>query len=560
MTNNYSRILKQDMYQKSFFNLVFLFLFSTTSLIAQTNYNDLKTIWENTKNADSTRFNALAKYYTLNNQVQPDATLEVLEYYYQLAKEKNNIKELYNVANDRGGIYRLKEELELSMQYYLEAENLATKLNDSALIAAISGNMGNVYANRKDYKNALNYFSNSFKIFEKIKDKKGESRMLSSIGNVYLYIQNYDLALEYYQKALSTIENIDVPQRSKAVIYLNIGWTNYEIKKYKEAKIYNEKALKILEETNDKFFLFSSYTTLARVHLELNEFQQATDYTEKSLTLSKELKVSGLILESQIISAQLDFKKGNIEAAREKGGSILMGLDKNASLESKKNLYDVLYKCYQAENNPEKSLEMYQKYTVYKDSVLFEKNKFTLIREVIKSEFDDLLQKNKLEIEREKSKLESIQIRKTLGIIIGSFILIALIVLYFIRNSRKNSQKRDDLLQEIEILKKSNITITPDTPKASKPDEPRTNETFQLNRANIESTINRKLNETDWNVLNVLLQNPVSSNKEIASQIFMSVDGIGSSLRRMYEYFEIGDSKYKKTDLIRKAIQISSNL
>ena len=171
-----------------------------------------------------------------------------------------------------------------------------------------------------------------------------------------------------------------------------------------------------------------------------------------------------------------------------------------------------------------------------------------------------MLEKNKLEIEREKAKLESTQLRKTYGIIIGSIILIALIALYFNRNLRKNRKKRDELLQEIEILKRSSIIITPDTPKASKPDEARTNEIFQLNRANIELAINRKLNETDWNVLNVLLQNPVSSNKEIASQIFMSVDGIGSSLRRMYEYFEIGDSKYKKTDLIRKAIQISSNL
>ena len=483
-----------------------------------------------------------------------------MEYYYLLAKEKNNTKELYNVANDRGGIFRLKGELDTSMRYYQEAEKYAIKLNDSALKAAISGNIGNVYANRKDYKNALNYFSSSFKIFEKIKDKNGESRMLSSIGNVYLYIQNYDLALAYYQKALSTIEHIDVPQRSIAVIYLNIGWTNYEQKKYKEAKIFNEKALNILEATKDKFFLVSGYSTLARIHLELNEFQQATDYAEKCLTLSKELNVSEFINESQIIFAQLDFKKGNIEAAREKGESILMGLDKNASLELKKNLYDVLYKCYQTENNPEKSLEMFQNYTVYKDSILLEKNKFTLIREVIKSEFEDLLEKNKLEIEREKAKLASTQLRKTYGIIIGSIILIALIVLYFNRDLKKNRKKRDELLQEIEILKKSGTLIMPDAPAPDMTETSDTKETFQLNRINIEAAINRKLNETDWNVLNVLLQNPVISNKEIASQIFMSVDGIGSSLRRMYEYFEISESKYKKTDLIRKAIQISTNL
>ena len=328
---NFIWSLHSAMKYRNVFRIVLFFLFLTTNLVAQNQSNDLKAIWENTKNADSIRFNALADYYKLNNQAQPDSTLRVLNYYYQLAKEKNNLKELYNVANDRGGIYRLKEELDLSMRYYEEAKKYAIKLNDPILKAANLGNIGNVYANKKDYKKALDYFSNSFKIYKKLNDKIGESRMLSSIGNVYLYIQNYDLALEYYQKALSTIKNVDVPPRSIAVIYLNIGWTNYELKKYNEAKVHTEKALKILEETNDKFFLVSGYSTLARTSLELNQFQKANDCAEKSLTLSKELDVSEFIYVSQIIFAQIDLKKGNIEGARKKGEAILVNLNGKGS-------------------------------------------------------------------------------------------------------------------------------------------------------------------------------------------------------------------------------------
>jgi tetratricopeptide (TPR) repeat protein len=266
--------------------LIIVFLFLTINIVAQNKSIDLKSVWENTKNSDSLRFKALADYYILNNQAQPDVALKVLEYYYQLAKEKNNTKELYNVANDRGGIYRLKGELDKSMHYYKEAEKLAIKLNNPSLKAAISGNIGNVYANKKDYKQALQCFYNSLKIYRKIKEKKGESNMLSSIGSIYLYIQNYDLALEYYQKALSTIRNIDVPQRRKAVIYINIGWANYELKKYKESKIYYEKALKIIEVTSDKFFLVSCYATLAKIHLALNEIEEASNYAKKMNTIS----------------------------------------------------------------------------------------------------------------------------------------------------------------------------------------------------------------------------------------------------------------------------------
>ncbi|WP_162523863.1 tetratricopeptide repeat protein [Flavobacterium sp. LMO8] len=516
-------------------------------MIAQTKSSDLKAIWENQKNPDSTRFNALAEYYKINNQAKPDSTLIVLEYYYKLAKEKNNTKELFNVANDRGGIYRLKGELDTSMHYYKEAEKFAIKLNNPLLKANITGNIGNVYANQKNYKKALQYFSNSFTIYKKIKDKNGESRMLSSIGNVYLYIQNYDLALAYYQKALTTIKNIDVPPRSIAVIYLNIGWTNYELKKFKEAQLYNEKAIEILEETKDKFFLLNGYTTLARIHRDLNQLKMAAEYADKSLVLSKELNVSEFITISQIIHAQIDLKKGNSDIAKNKGENILKNLDKKANLELKEELYDILYKCYQAENNPKKSLEMFQKYTIYKDSIQLEKNKITLIREVIKKEFDTILQEKDLKIKKEKAELELAQLKKTYGIILGSILLITCIIFYYNRNIKKNRKKREELLQEIEKLKSNdttNLVVNSND--------------FILSREKIEVFINKKLNDTDWNVLNILQKEPDISNKELAEKAFMSVDGIGSSLRRMYLYFDIKESKYKKISLIMEAIKASN--
>ncbi len=57
----------------------------------------------------------------------------------------------------------------------------------------------------------------------------------------------------------------------------------------------------------------------------------------------------------------------------------------------------------------------------------------------------------------------------------------------------------------------------------------------------------------------MLLDDPVITNKEIAEKACMSVDGIGSSLRRMYEYFEIKESKYKKITLLLEAIRISNS-
>jgi hypothetical protein len=262
--------------------------------------------------------------------------------------------------------------------------------------------------------------------------------------------------------------------------------------------------------TSDKFFLVSCYAPLAKIHLALNEIEEASNYAEKMNTMSNELNVSSFITEGQIISAELELKKGNIEAAIKMGESILAGLDKNSDNELKLNLYDLLYKIYQADNNPKKSLEMYQEYSIYKDSVQLERNKLTLIREVVKIEFDDLLLKNEQKIQKEKADAELKHQQKTYGIILGSIILIMGFLFYFNINIKKNRKKRDELFQEIEKLKSNDgqkLVLN-------------SNE-FQLVREKIEKSIDKSLNETDWNVLNILLKEPDITNKEIAEMAIL---------------------------------------
>ena len=81
---------------------------------------------------------------------------------------------------------------------------------------------------------------------------------------------------------------------------------------------------------------------------------------------------------------------------------------------------------------------------------------------------------------------------------------------------------------------------------------------YKLSRSKIEKAIGRRLNDTDWKVLQTIQSNPVISNAKIAESVYLSINGIGSSLRRMYEYFGIQDSKYKKISLVMKSIEYSN--
>ena len=118
----------------------------------------------------------------------------------------------------------------------------------------------------------------------------------------------------------------------------------------------------------------------------------------------------------------------------------------------------------------------------------------------------------------------------------------------FRMKNKKTRAELDSLLAEIDTLKrKEKLNLLVDASN------------FELNKEKIQASINRKLNKTDWSVLNVLLQNPEASNKEISEKVFLSIDGIGSSLRRMYQFFDLKETKYKKVLLIKRAIEISKD-
>ncbi len=526
--------------------ILLLFLIIINTSYAQVSGDSLRLIWENENQLDSIRFNALEEYYEINNQIKPDSTLTSLNYHFELANEKNATLQLYRATKRKGNIHRLKGNYDIAMEAYTEAESLAKRLNDAILQAKIMGNMGNVFIYRQDYKQATEHFSKALKLYQDLNNSDGESHMLTSLGSVFLILNNYDLALEYYEKSLSTLNKRGFEDRSTAIIFINMGWTNFEKELYQDAKTYYEKGLKILQVKNEKFFIADCYSVLARIHLKLNQLEKANDYANKNLALNKELDIKSGIINAEITIAKIYFET-DVDEALKRGKSILVNLPADTFKEFKRDLYELLYKCYKSQNKYDLSLKMYENYTVYNDSIQQEKNNFAVVSEAVKNDFELKVYENKLENENEKTALKVSQRKRTFAITIASTLLIFCVVFYFRSKMKKDQAKRDVLLDEIEKLKNNaDKGLIVDSNK------------FELVREKIEHSINRNLNETDWKVLNMLLDDPVITNKEIAEKAFMSVDGIGSSLRRMYEYFEIKESKYKKISLLLEAIKTSN--
>ena len=525
------------------------------SAFSNSQTDSLRLVWENERLSDSIRFDALDEYYEIYVHVMPDSVLLTLEYYYDLATRKNADRQIYRAHLRKGNIYRNQSKHEDALINYKLARAAALKLNNSRLEAIVIGNLGNIHLDQNEYFQAIQYYNEAKNIFSKENDFDGEGRMLTAIGAINSSIGNYELALTYYNKALiayskakdtPSSSSIDAFEVNTALISMNIGLIHFKKKSYRNAEAAFNDAIKKLNIKHHVFYIKDCYLLLGQIKLGLNEVGAADVFATKSLELNQQLNTKSGILSSKVLKAQIRYANDKYEGVMAMEG-LMNQVSKSSDFEIKKSVYEFLYNAYKHQEKWEPSLNMHELLLVYSDSLEQIRNSFKVVREAVQNEYEAKLVQSQIEHEQEKAALKVKQVKRS-SFLIGFFIVIILMVLsfFFLRN-KKNTQQRNRLLEEIKFLKNQNLTVV-------------SYDKFELNKEKIDRYINRVLNETDWSILQILLDNPIVMNKEISEKSMLSVDGVGSSLRRMYDYFEIRDTKYKKIALLNKVVKISESL
>ena len=535
--------------KKSKIVLIFLiFLASASPVASQIKKNSLKNIWTNVNNPDSLRFEAIESYYYKNTYAKPDSVISLTKYHYQLAKEKGVVKEMASALNERSYAYYIKGELNSSTEILQQSISLFEKINEPKNLAVIQSNLGSIYFEQKQYLKAFNSFNESLKIVRDQKLKTSEARILIKIGELYLRLDELDLAMDYFDESLTICVANKISKNNQiGTLFLKKAEIYFKKEQYSQAVQYLQKAIKEFKNTNNSYSLSECYLLLAKANNKLLKNERALDYLETSLAINYEIDNHSKITEALILKSFLLLESNPI-VAKNQAEEILRIIKPETSNEIKADLYKLLYLCYKNNRQPDKALIMVEQHTIFKDSVQSEKNKTLIVKETIKKNYEKKLQQNKAISDKEKA-LVKVTYEYRVYIIISLTIFLIVLFGFIIRVKNLNNRKKlDSLLSEISTLKrKEKLNLLVDSSN------------FELNQHKIEATINRKLNKTDWSVLNVLLNNPEARNKEISEKVFLSIDGIGSSLRRMYSFFKLKETKYKKVLLIKKAIEISNN-
>jgi len=537
---------------KNLYFLLLVFLTLNSQYLYSNQADTLRLIWENEELTDSLRFAALDEFHVLFSLVMPDSTLSVLDYYHELAISKGADRQVYRSAVRKGNILRHQDRIEEARTHYYEALIIAKKMNNARLEAIIIGNFGNLHLDQGEYFESIKRYNEAKKIFSTEDDKLGEARMLNGIGAINSQIGNNDIALVHYEMALNIYKeldtkNISYPILNSTTILMNIGLLYTKENLLIKAEASFLEALKILKPYNYKIYILGCYNTLARIYLELNQIENSLLFANKSFEIAKELDTQSGILESKILLTTINYQL-NKDKSIEQLANIFESISGDGSLEMKREVSELLYIGYKVQNRLDLSLKMYELYNLYNDSIQKNIDSYSIARENVKNEYEKILFESQLENEKEKNILKLNQIKKIAFIIFISIVLILFLIYFIVLNNKKSNRNRDALLEEIKFLKENKLGTILDSNK------------FELSKQKIDNYLSRELNETDWKVLLLLLDNPMVLNKEIAEKSNMSIDGIGSSLRRMYEYFEINETKYKKVALIHKAVNISERI
>lgn len=260
----------------------------------------------------------------LKSQYYLNKNLDSALYFARLAESElieNKIEGSVPLYLSFAEAYRIKGDMDQSLDYYLRAKKLIDKaLEENPQNAELQMQNAELFLgvgilkfNLHQYDQSLLEYESALTTLEAIQDKIPEQEMARKKAGVYnniagVYIQkgDYNTALAYFQNALKLNEIVKDPHYESSLTN-NIGICYREKKEYDLADHYFLKSLTIRTNSNDKRGQAQCLNNLAKNQIYQGNFPQAREYYENALSLGEEIgNAQSMLISLESLSSVYD--------------------------------------------------------------------------------------------------------------------------------------------------------------------------------------------------------------------------------------------------------------
>jgi len=226
-----------------------------------------------------------------------------------LASQKIKDKYLEGLSHNYIGYhYFLTNNPVYSYEHYLKANNIFKSIENWDMYYVNLSNLGEYIELKGDYLKAINIYKESIQYFKKKNDIERLISTSINYGNVINVLEGFEKGLKVYDELLKyPIKN----QNDLSLIYYNMALNYYELSDFEKAIESINKAILITEKIDDENRLMDVYGWKAEILSSLKDYKNATIFNLKALKYAKkynDITFQKSIYES-LIGIQLKTKK-----------------------------------------------------------------------------------------------------------------------------------------------------------------------------------------------------------------------------------------------------------
>jgi len=324
-----------------FIKITFLvhFLLIGDFILSQVNLDSLRSVWNDTTQADTNRLKAIHDIswdgYLFSN---PDSTFYYAQLEYDFALKVDNKKYMSNALHNQGASFYIKGNNEKALYYYEKSLKIKEEIGDKKGMGRSYNNIGNIYNIQGNDEKAKEYYEKCLKITVEIGYKKGIGGSYNNIGNIYKNQGNYEKALYYYEQSLRIKEEIG-DKSGIGSSYNNIGAIYNDQGNNEKALEYYEKCLKISEEIGNKSGMGPSLRNIGIIYKEQGNYKKALECLLKSKKIYEEINVITDLDKTAKALVEVYEKIGKDKKALENHKLYVFVKDSLAKMDAEKQLY-----------------------------------------------------------------------------------------------------------------------------------------------------------------------------------------------------------------------------